>query len=112
MANPTADEIVKLAQKYVKDESGTKYDADVYMTHLNTAMRLLYDKHPSAFYVSSIVTAPPSTVELSGEVAVLPRYADALAHYIAAQLLMEGADDEYNRKLGKDHLDLYVSLSA
>ena len=112
MANPRSDEIIKQAQLYADDKDGVKFDQATYLAHLNTAMKLLYDKHPAAFYVSTVVTSPPAAVLFGDDVVVLPRYADALSHYIASQVLIEGADDEYNRKLQKDHLDLFVSLSA
>lgn len=114
MANPTVESIIKQAQLFANDKAGTKYDQTSYLSYLNTGIQLLYQRHPSAFYVTVVLTAAPSSVGISDELAVLPKYADLLAHYVAAQCLYEGAagDDEFNRKLAKDHMDQFISLSA
>jgi hypothetical protein len=112
MANPKVADVIKQAQLYVKDVNGEKYDAPTVLGYLNTAIGLLFARHPSAFYVTSIITEAPEAVEMGGEIAVSPDSAEALAHYVASQCLYESADDEFNARLAKSHLDLFASLSA
>lgn len=112
MAYPTADEIVKQAQRYVNDEAGLKWDADDLLAYLNTGIQLLYTKHPSAFYVTTVITEAPAVAEISSSIPVFSRYAEPLAHFIAAQCLVEGADDQFNKALAQEHLNLFASLSA
>lgn len=112
MANPTADEVIKQAQLFLKDKAGLKWEPTTLLAYVNTGIQLLYRAHPSAFFVTSVITSAPAAVGLSDEIAVLPRFSEPLSHYVAAKALMEDADDEYNRKLGQDHLNAFAAQSA
>jgi hypothetical protein len=112
MANPKVADILKQASLFLQDANGEKWKPVNMVAYLNAGKGLLFDKHPSAFYVTSIVTSEPDDVTETDELAIAPRYSESLAHYIASQCLMENASDENNAKLSKMHLDLFASLSA
>lgn len=112
MANPKVADAVEQVRLFTKDADGEKWDDEAVLTYLNTAMRLLYQRHPLAFCVTAPVVAEPDALTMTGEIAVLPRFVEPLAHYAAAQCLIEGADDEFNARLAKTHLELFESLSA
>ena len=112
MANPLVVDVVKQARLYLGRDADEKWSDDAVLGYLNTGIQKLYQLHPTAFYVTAILTEPPAAVAMGDEIGMFTRYAEALAHYVAAQCLIEGADDEFNAKLAKTHMDLFVSLSA
>ena len=110
MANPKAADVVNQAKLYANDKDGTKYQPETYLLHTNTAIQKLYQRHPSAFYVTAILTDdPPAVVGLDEDIAVLPQFVDPMASYVAARCLVEGAggNDEFNAKLAKQHMDAF-----
>lgn len=114
MANPTVADVIKQAQVMAGDKDGVKWSPESYLAYLNTGIQVLYQRHPSAFYVSSVITSAPATVALGDEIPVLPRFAEALEHYVVSKCLIEGAagNDEHNAKLAKTNMDLFIALSA
>lgn len=111
MANPKVADVLKQASLFANDKDGTKFNPETTLAYLNTGMLELYQRRPSAFYVTSIVTSPPTALEVSGEIAVSPEYAEPLAHYVASKCLIEGAggDDQFNARLAKTHLELFAA---
>jgi hypothetical protein len=105
MANPLVSDIIERAKLFANDSDGNKHDEQSYLAYLNTAIALLYQRHPSAYYISSVIVAAPTDVQISDELAVNPVFTEPLARYVASRCLIEGAagDDETNRKLAKDH---------
>jgi hypothetical protein len=112
MANPKVADVLKQAQQYCNDATGEKFTPEATLAYLNAGIEVLFDKHPLAFCVDAIVTSRPTAVGLGGEISVLPKFGEALAHYVASKCLYEGADDEFNARLAKSHLDIFFALSA
>ena len=109
MANPKAADVVNQAKLFANDKDGTKHDEATYLAYLNTAVQVLFQRHPSAFYLTTIVTDAPGTIGLGDEIAISPEYAEAIAHYIASKCLVEGAgaNDEFNARLAKMNMDVF-----
>jgi hypothetical protein len=114
MGNPLVQDVITMARRFLRDSgtTGNKFTSESLLAYLQTGIASLYKDRPHAFYLTAVITAPPALVGLDDEIPVFPQYVVPLAYFVSGTALQELANDEYNARISKTHLDLYAALSA
>lgn len=78
--------------------------------HMNATLADLFSKRPEAFFVTSIVTTPPSEIDdVQSTLPIRDIYAPTLAHGTAARLFMLNTEDANNVALSEKNMAVYLA---
>lgn len=109
MATPASQVVDRVRVILTDADAPYRWDDPTLLRHLTDGRRDLFRLRPDAFYVSAIVTEPPTFAEeLTADLAILEPYVAPLAYFVAAKALMQDAEHAANVKTAEKYMQLYA----
>lgn len=108
MATPASQVLDRVRVILTDADEPYRWDNPTLLRHLTDGRRDLFRLRPDAFYVSAIVTEPPTFAEeLTADLAILDAYVAPLAYYVSARALLQDAEHAANVKTAGEYMNLY-----
>jgi hypothetical protein len=104
----TPNDLITEIRSIVSDEASVQWtDAELRTYMLDAELRIVRD-HPESQYHTRLTNSVPTLLASNSDSFTIgPAWRNAIVHYVAFRLFLEGSEDTWNATNAKMHFDMF-----